>query len=204
MTTDECWRWSYYFCLHGDTPRRGEKLWAGEQGAHHPTPADVHPTLNGVTQDTYDAFRDAQDAPRRSVFDMVEAEQEAIYRDRYWLPSGAGKLAAMEKPKLALCHFVTQVNMVGPNDTLFRPDEPARMLQRSVTSDAHQLTIDGSIGPKTLDACLAASDHDAAVKYTGQLVRRYRAIATARPHLAPNLKGWLLRTSAIQREIGLT
>jgi lysozyme family protein len=196
MTTDETWRWAYHFCLYGDTPRRGEKLWAGEQGKSLPRASDVNPTLNGVTQATYDAFRDAQEAPRQPVFAMVDAEQGAIYRDGYWLPSGAGKLAAMDKPKLALCHFVTAVN------TGRRP--AIKMLQRAVRNETLQVAADGIIGPRTLDACLAADDHDAAVKYTGQLVRHYRAIAAARPDLAPNLKGWCLRVSAIQREIGLT
>ena len=127
---------------------------------------------------------------------MVGAEQEAIYRDRYWLPSGAGKLAAMEKPKLALCHFVTAVN------TGLKP--AAKMLQRAVRNETLQVAADGIIGPLTLDACLAADDHDAAVKYTGQLVRHYRAIAAGRPDLAPNIPGWMRRVSAIQREIGLT
>lgn len=192
MTTDETFDWALHFLIYGDTPRKGEQLWRGEQGKSVPRPSDVNPTLDGVTQRAYDAYRGESG---HSVYEMIPAERDAIYHRNYWLPSGAGKLAAMDKPNLALCHFVTAVN------TGMKP--AAKMLQRAVRSATHQIAADGMIGPKTLDACLAADDHDAAVKYTGQLIRHYRAIAAGRPDLAPNLPGWILRTTALQREIGL-
>ena len=192
MTPEATFQWAYQFLIYGDTPRKGEKLWRGEQGRHDPTAADPHPTLNGVTQRAYEAFRGDSG---HSVMAMTPAEQETIYYRNYWLASSAGKLAAMDKPNLALCHFVTAVN------TGLKP--AAKMLQRAIRNESLHVEADGIIGPKTLDACLAADDHEASVKYTGQLVRFYRALVTGRPELAANLKGWQLRTSAIQREIGL-
>jgi len=192
VTLDDIWQWSYRFVLYGDTPRKGEKLWRGEQGRHDPTTADPNPTLDGVTQRAFEAFTGQ---PGASVFDMTDDQRRDIYYQNYWLPSGAGKIAAMDKPKLALCHFVTAVN------TGMKP--AAKMLQRAVRAPAFPLVVDGAIGPKTLDAIADVEDREAATKYTGQLVRHYRALAEAREDLRPNLKGWLLRVTAIQREIGL-
>ena len=121
MTPEEMYEWSYRFLIYGDTPRRGEKLWRGEQGKHTPTEADPNPTLNGVTQNAYDTYRGEGG---HSVFEMTETEQRDIYYRNYWLKSRAGQLAAMDKPKLALCHFVTSVN------TGMKP--AAKMLQRAV------------------------------------------------------------------------
>ena len=192
MTTDETFDWALHFLIDGDTPRKGEKLWRGEQGKSVPRPSDPNPTMDGITQQAYDRHRGEAD---HSVYEMTPGERDAIYFLDYWQPSGAGKLAAMDKPNLALCHFVTAVN------TGLTP--AAKMLQRAVRPAVGELLVDGKIGPKTLDACLAADDHEAAVKYTGQMVRHYRAIAAGRPDLAENLPGWLLRTTALQREIGL-
>lgn len=41
-------------------------------------------TSRGVTQATYDAYRDKLKVVRRSVFDMTKPELNAIYRDGYW------------------------------------------------------------------------------------------------------------------------
>ena len=64
-------------------------------------------TNKGVTQKTYDQWRDAQGLPRRSVRDITDVEVEDIYYGDYWLKSGADKL---DMP-LALIHFDTAVNM---------------------------------------------------------------------------------------------
>lgn len=188
MTVDETFDWCYQFTLHGDSPIPGKpKLWRGEIGDHRPSVADSHPTRNGVTQEAYDAHRLSSGQVARSVFAMEPSEQSAIYRD-YFDRSHAGKLAALDKPKLALCHFATFFNT--------RPVKANQILQRAVQNGV-KLTIDGVIGPKTLDAVATVDDREGAIRYIGQLLRFYRSLG------GPNLAGWTLRVQAIQREVGV-
>lgn len=191
--TDATFQQAYRFVLHGDTPKPGKpKLWAGEKGKHLPTRADPHPTLDGVIQDTYDAYRDRLGQARQSVLLMEPEEREAIYRD-FWHQSHAGKLEAMGKTRLAICHYTTFFNLP--------PAAANKILQRAIGA-----TADGVVGPNTLDAAARADDLQAAVRYCGQLVRYYKQIASdggPDDRHAPNLNGWLLRVTAIQKEVGL-
>ena len=50
------------------------------------------PTRYGVTQNTYDAYRQRHDLPKRSVYLIGPAEVSDIYRNEYWLPIGCDKL----------------------------------------------------------------------------------------------------------------
>lgn len=190
---DTMFRRAYQFVLYGDTPPPGKsKLWRGEQGAHKASHADPNDTLDGVIQTTYDAYRASGWLAPQSVFQMNPAEREAIYRD-YWQDSRAAEVEGAGKPMLALVHFATYFNLP--------PREAVKLLQRSVDASP-----DGALGPKTLAAVTASEDRQAAVRYCGHLVRYYKRIATdAGPgdRHAPNLAGWLLRVSAIQRELGL-
>ncbi len=67
------------------------------------------PTNLGVTQATYDDYRRRHGLPPQDVQHITREEAEAIYRELFWEPSGAGKLP---RP-LGLVHMDTAVNM-GP------------------------------------------------------------------------------------------
>ncbi len=61
-------------------------------------------TNMGITQRTYDAFNAEKGAYGEDVFDMSQAEAEAIYRSRFWNPD----CVAMAWP-FSLVHFDTCV-----------------------------------------------------------------------------------------------
>jgi len=64
-------------------------------------------TNYGITQATYDSFRQRQGLPLRPTTEIRSEEVEQIYFHDYWQASGASEL----KQPLALIHFDTAVNM---------------------------------------------------------------------------------------------
>lgn len=172
--------WAYRFTL------RGNALWRGEQGIHLPTKADPNPTKDGVTASTYEAL-----GYKGSVLSMTEDERASIYQ-HFWDASHSKDVDQAGKPKLAVCHFVTFFNL--------RPMAATKILQRSCGMDTG---VDGLWGPNTLGLVRSCDERTALVRYTGGLIRHYRALVDENPDLAPNLKGWELRVTAIQRELGI-
>lgn len=71
-------------------------------------PADPHPTMAGVIQETYDRYRDGKHLPRQSVRWITEPELYDIYRG-FWDQAGCDHL---DWP-VVLVHFDTAVNS-GP------------------------------------------------------------------------------------------
>ncbi|MEP9368079.1 glycosyl hydrolase 108 family protein [Xanthobacter sp. VNH20] len=112
------------------------------EGGYSDHPADPGgPTMQGVIQRVYDAYRTAKGAPRRSVRLLERAELVEIYRRQYWdavradeLPSGIDYVV-----------FDGAVNS-GPAQSL-------KWLQRALDVPA-----DGAIGAVTLAAAAACVD----------------------------------------------
>ncbi len=67
------------------------------------------PTNLGITQATYDRYRQDHGLPTRDVRQITPEEAEAIYRRYYWEASGAARLP---RP-LGIVHMDTAVNMGG-------------------------------------------------------------------------------------------
>lgn len=72
--------------------------------------SDPNPTMRGVTQRVYDAWRDRHGSPRRSVRVIETSELQTIYGN-YWLAAGCQHL---DWP-VCLIHFDTAVNS-GPGN----------------------------------------------------------------------------------------
>lgn len=68
--------------------------------------SDPNPTMKGITQKTYNAFRRKKGLPLQSVRLVVDEEHNEIYRTGYWLAAGCHLLPA----PLALVHFDAAVN----------------------------------------------------------------------------------------------
>lgn len=169
---------------------RAYRFTRGQEGGYWPGGAsDPNPTDRGVTQRVYDQFRvDRSEAPR-PIREMTEEECRIIYED-YWHRAHADQMPSAD---VALCHFDMAFNA--------GVEAAAELLQRVVGTP-----VDGRIGPQTLGAVRQAAmdDHKALlVRLTGARVGRYRRLAERRPNLAPNLKGWLNRVSALQKAVGL-
>lgn len=59
--------------------------WPGGEG-------DPNPTMYGVTQRTYDAYRRSVGLPLASVRWITRPELEDIYEDGFWIPAGCDSL----------------------------------------------------------------------------------------------------------------
>ena len=77
------------------------------EGGFSDHPADPGGATNlGVTQKTYDTWRESRGVATRSVRWLTHDEAKAIYRERYWVPIGADAMS----PPLALMAFDASVN----------------------------------------------------------------------------------------------
>lgn len=149
-------------------------------------PSDPNPTLDGVTQRVYTAYRAAQGMPAQSVQSMTDAEREAIYRT-YWQDSRAADLP----PKAGIAHFCFSFNAGITTGT--------KRLQRALGG----LTVDGVWGPKTAAAALTAPDGTLLSALCLEHLDHYATIAK-RPALRPNLLGWINRVVDVYRTYGRT
>lgn len=81
------------------------------EGAYAAHPSDPGGATNrGITQATYDAWRDQHGQARRSVAKCTMEETRAIYHARYWLATAGDQRA----PALALCTFDAAVHSGVP------------------------------------------------------------------------------------------
>ncbi len=110
------------------------------EGGYVNDPADRGGATNyGVTQATYNAFRDGIGRPEQSVRHITEWEARQIYRQMYWQAGGCGKLWG----DMAVAHFDACIH--------HGPRQAVRFLQRIAGA-----TEDGMFGGKTLAAITAA------------------------------------------------
>jgi lysozyme family protein len=143
-------------------------------------PRDPNPTMWGVTQNTYDAYRKSitPAMPLQSVRQIKLHERDAIYR-RYW-DGTCDKL-----PRLAaLTAFDMSIN-AGPLAT------------RKLIQAALGVESDGVFGPKTLAAIEEASLHGPVQFAKSLLLERvvfYRILAK-NAVLRPNLHSWIARVA---------
>lgn len=138
-------------------------------------------TMKGVTQATYDAYRDESGEPRRDVRAIADAEVEAIYHRRYWL---AGKCDALPWP-VSLCHFDACVNHGLTN--------AAKILQRAAGAAG-----DGKIGPRTLAAVAAVAPLDLVNRMLWERLEFYERISFRNAKLRVFLLAWLSRVNALR------
>lgn len=114
------------------------------EGGYVNHPADPGGATNkGVTQKTYDGWRDKQGLPRQSVRNIADSEVQAIYRRDYWdavrgddLPAGVD---------YAVFDFAVNSGI----------NRASRFLQ-----DVVRVAADGKIGPATLAAVKAMEARD--------------------------------------------
>lgn len=100
-------------------------------------------TMRGVTQRTYDGWRQRNNLPKRSVRFIETSELKDIYRKQYWDITKCDELPA----GIDFLLFDGNVNS--------GPDRSVRWLQ-----DALGVKVDGHIGEATLSAAREYPDHD--------------------------------------------
>lgn len=98
-------------------------------------------TNYGITQKTFDEWRERQTEKWRDVKLITNDEVAAIYLSDYW---DAGRCGALPWP-VSLAHFDSRVQ--------HRPRQANEILQRATNHDGkHRLLVDGAIGPLTIAA----------------------------------------------------
>lgn len=109
---------------------------------------------------------------------------KAIYRSGYWKPVGGDELPS----GIALIVFDMAVN--------YGPRRAVRFLQKALNARGASLRLDGRMGPKTLNAVKADTDHRYLIqKIAHQRAAFYRRIG--RGSQAVFLRGWLNRNDHI-------
>lgn len=159
-----------------DLTLQHEGGWYPGTGAHDP-----NPTMKGVTQRTYDDFRDRRKLPRQSVQGITDTELRDVYRS-YWLAVKADRMG----PLTATLAFDHAVN-AGPHRA------------RQAVQRALGLKPDGVFGPVTMAALTRAEDAPLAAVLAWERVEEYCDLAR-QPRLRPNLLSWIKRVVPVGRD----
>lgn len=147
-----------------------------EEGGYVNDPSDSGgATKFGVTQSTYDLFRNAWKHELRPVRYITESEARKIYED-FFNTAHADKLPA----GLDMMHFDFAINA--------GPFQAAKTLQKVLG-----VTSDGKIGPLTLQRVKELNTRDLILQYAEARRGFYTRLAEKRPKDAKFLKGWLKR-----------
>ncbi len=181
------------------------------EGGYVNNPDDPGGATNyGITQHTYDDFREDEDKPERSVRLIGQDEVRAIYERRYWRLCGAPALVSAGKHRLAFVTFDWSVNAGVVRGQTY--------VQASIG-----VTPDGMWGERTCDAIRDCDDATSAARYLALRADHYRARVgqqPARDRLVaarfPNkvipavhtpsqqfLKGWLRRLRACAQVVAV-
>ena len=142
-------------------------------------------TMYGVTQSTYDQYRNEHGLPKQWVKKITLDEVENIMQFEYWTPAGCGLL----NTKLGIAHFDWAYN---------HGVHGAVMDLQSVLG----ITADGIIGPETTNAFKNANDSIVA-PYLQRRVDTYKELATVNPaKYGEYLDGWLNRVDRLRAYLG--
>ncbi len=139
------------------------------------------PTMWGVTQSTYDAYRKRKGLPLQSVRIMQQPERDEIVEYEYWIPAHCPDLP----DKLAIAHFDWAYNH-GVHGAIVS-------LQECLGVEA-----DGIFGAKTKAAIDAAAPDTLVANYLSTRREWYKARAGQNAEAAKDLNGWLNRVDALQ------
>lgn len=156
----------------------------GREGGWNPggTPADPQPTMFGIEQVNYDAYRVGLKEPRQSV-QLVSQDEVRDFYKWYYTRSGA----ALCGPLAAMTVFDFAVNAGAA--------EAAIILQRALG-----VTADGVIGGGTQQAIISADDGALANHFQWEKLRSYLTDVEKKPHELPDLPSWLQRTLVFREQ----
>lgn len=108
-------------------------------------------TENGITQRTYDTYRESVGAPMQDVRLMTPQEATAIQWNFFWLPGHCDSMPM----RLSVCHFDCYFNS--------DPEDAVKILQRALGFTGDE--VDGDYGPFTHAAVLACDDLHTSTAY---------------------------------------
>lgn len=164
----------------------------GEEGGYVNDPVDRGGATNyGVTQDTYNRFRDVNNLGRQAVRNITRTEVEHIYRKFYW-DDGQCEFINQHSSRLALLHFDACINHGLRN--------AAKVLQRALGFTGSN--VDGLWGPMTRGAIAAHKDLDELIRR--QMEKRedfYIDIVVSNNSQLKFFRGWLYRVRRLRRKV---
>jgi lysozyme family protein len=151
-------------------------------------PADPGGATNkGITLKTFQACSQnllALEPTLDNLKSLTGAQAGTIYRALYWNKTHGDDTASQNLANI-VCDFY--VNSGTP---------ATKLLQTILTTMGHPLTVDGAIGPASVQA-LQAVDQDQVYRlYKQGRVQFYKDLAQKKPTLAKFLKGWLNRVNS--------
>jgi lysozyme family protein len=148
-----------------------------EEGGFADHPSDPGGATNqGITQATYDQWRDDRGLPRRHVREIETDEVRAIYRDLYWIPAHCSEWPS----DVAIVVFDTAVQR-GPRRAIMD-------LQRAVG-----VGQDGFVGPVTKAAVANQNETELVRRLLLLRSDHYAERVRDRPDQVVFLKGWMRR-----------
>jgi lysozyme family protein len=134
-------------------------------------------TMKGITQKTYDAYRQGKSLLIKDVQDISDIEVKDIYFYFYWQPAHCTQLPA----RLDAIHFDTAVNSGVA--------QAAKLLQQAVGAK-----VDGVIGPMTLTLALSRDINSSIKNYVKARTNFYVNLVIKNSNQLQFLKSWLNRT----------
>lgn len=145
-------------------------------------------TYRGITQGTYNEWRQQNNYPLQDVAKMTEAEWKSIYLAYYWNASKSDKMC---KP-LAIVNFDTAVN--------FGVAGAGEFLQEAIGFTGQD--VDGKVGPITLAKLKNGQDNKAtALKIIEGRINWRKKIVAKDPTQKVFLQGWLNRDNDLNKLI---
>ncbi len=143
-------------------------------------------TAHGVTQKTYDHWRQKKGFPTQNVIKITRCELEAAYYEEYFLPSRSYLLP----PKLAIALFDTAVH-TGPGRAV-------KLLQKALG-----VTADGKLGSLTLQAIREQPREKLLNHFLTERENFYELLSQKKPILERFLRGWCNRLQLLRQKLQL-
>ena len=156
----------------------------GGYSAHPSDPGGA--TMKGITQASFDSWRNAHQLPMRPVKEIEAGEVIAIYAESYWHPAGCENLPA----PLDLIQFDTAVQR--------GPVKAVKMLQAILG-----VPVDGIFGAQTRRTAEAMMGKGLCTWYLKARETHYKGRVEEDPTQAAFIKGWMARLAALRAASGL-
>lgn len=141
-------------------------------------------TKFGITQETFDQWRELQQLGTKSVKDITEQEAKEIYEKMYFRRC---RLEEVKEEQVAIVIFDQAVN-VGVKEASKRTQRVVNKYVRST-----KLNVDGVIGPKTLAALNRVKLANFMPEFFGESLMYYAVIVANNPSQSVFIKGWTRR-----------
>lgn len=141
-------------------------------------------TVYGVTQKTYDRWRQKKEFSTQNVTKITPCELETLYYEEYFLSSRSHLLA----PKLAVALFDAAVH-TGPSRAV-------KLLQKALG-----VTADGTLGSLTLRATRNQPLQNLLNRFLQERGDFYRRLSQKKPLLQIFMRGWCNRIQLLRQKL---